>query len=156
MGPIRIRVLVQVAGGSRQKKIYDEKTLEYRETQQTSLPYPYPYGFIIGTNAEAGDCVDCFLITRDQLTSGTVVECEPVGLLWQEEDGEIDHKVLAILPGQVSVLGQELLREFHEFMFTIFARHPEIKLKVGPILSREEALHHLEKSRFEYQRWNAI
>src|SRR5512139_4154132 len=100
-----IQMLVQVAAGSCDRRIYNEMTLEYLETRPGSRPYPYPYGFIVGTRAQDGACVDCYLITSDQVTAGSIVECEPVGLLLQDEDGEMDHKVLATLPGQDVELG---------------------------------------------------
>jgi inorganic pyrophosphatase len=142
-----IKVCIQVEAGSCNKNFYNERTLEYLETRPGSRPYPYPYGFIIGTSAADGDCVDCYLITSDRLPSGTIVECEPVGLLLQDEDGEIDHKVLAAIPGQDVALGQELLREMQEFIYAIFAKYPDMRVRVGPILPREAALHHLQKSR---------
>ena len=104
-----IKVLIQVEAGSCDRNLYNERTLEYLETQRGSRPYPYPYGFIIGTSATDGDCVDCYLITSDRLAAGTIVECEPIGLLLQDENGEVDHKVLAAIPGQEVVIGQELL-----------------------------------------------
>ncbi len=141
-----IQVLIQVAAGSSDKSIYNERTLEYLETRRVSQSYPYPYGFIINTHAEDGDCVDCYLITSERLTSGTLVECEPIGLLLQDEDGEIDHKVLAAIPGQDVALGQELLRELQEFIYAIFAKYPYMQVRVGPILPREASLHHLQES----------
>jgi inorganic pyrophosphatase len=139
-----LQMMIQVAAGFCDRKIYDERTLEYLETRPGSLPYPYPYGFIIGTSAEDGACVDCYLITKDKVTSGTIVECEPVGLLLQDEGGEIDHKVLAVLPGQDVILGPELLQELQEFIYAIFADAPDMKVRVGPLLSREAALDHLQ------------
>jgi inorganic pyrophosphatase len=141
-----IQMLVQVAAGSCDRQIYNERTLEYLGTRFGSRPYPYPYGFIIGTNAEDGACVDCYLITRDRLVAGSIVECEPVGLLLQDEDGEIDHKILAVIPGQEVVVGQKLLRELQTFIGAIFAGHPELRVCVGPILPREAALKHLRES----------
>lgn len=140
-----IQVLIQVAAGSCDKNFYNERTLEYLETQHGSRPYLYPYGFIIGTSAVDGDCVDCYLITSDKVTPGTIVECEPVGLLLQDEDGEIDHKVLAAIPGHDVVLGPDLLRELQEFIYAIFAQYPDVEIRVGPILPREAALDHLQK-----------
>jgi inorganic pyrophosphatase len=96
------RGAIQVAGGSCEKKLYNERTLECRETRRTARPYPYPYGFIIGTSAADGGCVDCYLITQDRLKAGTIVACEPVGLLEQDEGGEVDHKVLAVCPARMS------------------------------------------------------
>jgi inorganic pyrophosphatase len=141
-----IQMLIQVATGSCDRNIYNERTLEYLETRPGSHPYPYPYGFIVGTSAEDGACVDCYLITGDRLTAGTIVECEPVGLLLQDEDGEIDHKVLACIPGQEVAVGQELLRELQAFIGAIFAGHPEMRVCVGPILPRQAALKHLQES----------
>jgi len=140
-----IKVLIQVAAGSCDRKVYNESTLEYLETQRGSRPYLYPYGFIVGTSAADGDCVDCYILSSDKLTAGSIVECEPVGLLLQDESGEIDYKVLAALPGQDVEIGSELLKRLQEFILDIFSEYPEMVVRVGPILSREAALHHLEK-----------
>jgi inorganic pyrophosphatase len=139
-----MKVLIQVEAGSRDRKLYDEKTLEYRETRQMPQPFPYPYGFIIGTSAEDGDAVDCYLITKDRLQAGTIVECEPIGLLEQHEADEIDHKVLAALPGQDVELGNELLKELQDFIYAIFAHFQEPHVRVGPILPPEAALQHIQ------------
>jgi hypothetical protein len=40
------------------------------------------------------------------LKAGSIVECEPSGLLEQDEDGDIDHKVLAAISGQNVELGR--------------------------------------------------
>ena len=138
-----IQMLIQVAAGSCHRKIYNERTLEYLETRPGSRPYTYPYGFIVGTSAEDGACVDCYLITSDKVTSSAIVECEPVGLLLQDEDGEIDHKILAAIPGQAVIVGPELLQELQEFIYAIFAGYP---VRVGPILPREAALEYLQTS----------
>jgi inorganic pyrophosphatase len=142
-----IQVLIQVAAGSCDKNFYNESTLELRETRRIARPYPYPYGFIIGSSAADGDCVDCYLITQDTLTAGTIVEGEPIGLLEQLENREQDHKVLAAIPGQEIALGQELLQELQDFIYAIFARYPDMHVQVGPILPKEAALHHLQESR---------
>ena len=139
-----IQMLIQAAAGSCDRDIYNERTLEYLETRHGSRAYPYPYGFITGTSAADGDCVDCYLITRDKLMAGTIVECEPLGLLLQDEAGELDHKVLAGIPGQDVALGQELLQELQTFIYAIFDDDPGVR--VGPILPREAALDHLQKS----------
>jgi molybdenum cofactor cytidylyltransferase len=139
-----IEVLVQVAAASREKRVYNERTLEYLETRCTARPYPYPYGFVIATSAADGDCVDCYVLTHDILQAGTIVACEPVGLLEQDEGGEVDHKVLAALSGQAVVLGHELLQELQDFIAALFAAYPDSHVRVGPLLPREAALRHLQ------------
>jgi inorganic pyrophosphatase len=139
-----IKVCVQVAAGSREKHRYDEKTLEYKGTSWVSRPYPYPYGFILGTSGADGDNVDCYLITHERLQAGMMVECEPIGLLEQDEDGEIDPKVLAALPGQEVELGQALLQELRDFIYSVFAQYPDVSVRVGDILPREAARRYIQ------------
>lgn len=142
-----IKVYIQVAAGSRISNSYNEKTLEYKESREVSRPYPYPYGFILGTNAADGDNVDCYIITRDSLKPGTIVECEPFGLLEQNEGEEVDHKILASMPGQDVEISQALLQELQEFIYALFSRYPDMNVRVGPILPREAALSHIESCR---------
>ena len=139
-----IKMLIQVEAGSRDKNLYNEKTLEYKGASRISLPYPYPYGFIIGTSAADGESVDCYLITNDKIKSGSIVECEPIGLLEQEEDGKIDHKVLAAIPGQAVEVGPELHEELRGFIYAVFAQFPEVPVSIGRILPREAALNHIQ------------
>ena len=119
--------------------LYDENTLEHKGSRQVPLPYPYPYGFILGTSAADEDGVDCYIITKDALASGSVVECLPVGLLDMVEDGEEDRKVLAAIPGQDVQLTQELLEQLRDFICALFAQFPEVDVRVGRILSAQEA-----------------
>ena len=142
-----IKVLIQVEAGSRERNLYNEKTLEFKGKHQMSRPFPYPYGFIIGTSAADGDCVDCYIITRDKLQAGSIVECEPVSLMEQDEDGEIDHKVLAALPGQTVEPGEGLLAELRDFIYTLSAPFPEVHIRIGRILPREAALKHIQEFR---------
>jgi inorganic pyrophosphatase len=142
-----IQVFIEVEAGSCHRNRYDEKTLEYKGTRRASRPYPYPYGFIIGTTATDGDSVDCYVITNDCLKPGTIVECEPIGLLEQDEDGEADHKVLATIPGQNAELNQELLEVLREFIYGVFTQFPGTRVRVGRILPRQTALDHIRECR---------
>jgi inorganic pyrophosphatase len=142
-----IKVFVQSEAGSRENSAYNEKTLEFKRIRLVSHPYPYPYGFILNTTADDGDNLDCYIITSDPLKTGTIVECEPIGLLEQHEGDEIDHKILARLPGQDVETGPELLQQLQSFIQAIFAAHPEIHVTVGPMLSRNAALDFIEKCR---------
>ena len=140
-----IQVFIEAEAGSRNKNRYDENTLEYKETGQVSKPYPYPYGFILGTRGPDGDSVDCYILTKDSLRAGTIVECEPIGLLEQNEGEEIDHKVLAALPGQEIELDSKLRKELSDFIYATFSEFPEVNVHVGRILSQEAALRHIQK-----------
>ena len=142
-----IKVLIQVEAGSYERHLYNEKTLEYKGSSRLSRPFPYPYGFIIGTSAADGDCVDCYIITKDYLKAGNIIECEPVGLLEQDEDGEDDHKVLAALPGQDVELSHKLQVELRNFIYAVIDPFPDVHIRVGHILPHEAALQYIQRHR---------
>ena len=76
-----IKVLLQAKAESCERNLYNEKTLEYKGNSRLSRAFPYPYGFILGTSAADGDCVDCYFIIKDKVKAGTIIHCEPVGLV---------------------------------------------------------------------------
>lgn len=141
-----VKVLIQTAGGTSERRVYDEQTLEYLGSRQFSIPtpYPYPYGFIIGTYSDDGGCVDCYVITPESLEAGSIVECEPVGLLEQHEGAEIDHKILAALPGQNIELTLDVVETLRNFIYASFANLVD-GIKVGELQSREQALQHIQE-----------
>lgn len=144
-----IEVFIAVEKGSRQRHLYDEMTLEHRGSRQISLPYPYHYGFILGTRAEDSDNVDCYVITDEPLKHGRTVECVPVGLLEMEEDGQDDRKILAALPGQDVALDEALLATLRDFIYGVFAHFPETTVLVGRLHSEQEARRYIRRHQVE-------
>jgi inorganic pyrophosphatase len=142
-----MRVLIENEAGSRIKNTYDEQTLAFVSNAKVSAAYPYPYGFAIGTRSGDGDAVDCFVLTDRPLAAGTVVECEPIGLLEQIEDGEIDHKVLAALPGTSRPLDEATLAKLTAFIAAVFAHVPGKKMSIGRLLDRQAADAYLAQCR---------
>ena len=94
------KVFVQNEAGSTTKHRHFDKTQELVGTEEVSHPYPYAYGFIVGTTSGDGDNLDCYVLTDRQLTTGDVIDCEPIALLEQHEDGDEDHNVLATPVGE--------------------------------------------------------
>jgi inorganic pyrophosphatase len=90
-----VNVFIENEAGSSRKNHHDEKSLRFQRSELVSRAYPYPYGFIVGTVNADGDCLDCFVITGQQLKTGDVVACDAIGLMEQTEDGLSDHNVLA-------------------------------------------------------------
>jgi inorganic pyrophosphatase len=140
-----IKVLIQAEAGSNAKLRYDEKTLKYIGIGRVSRPYPYPYGFVIDTTAPDGDNVDCYVLGNTHLKSGTIVECDPVGLLEQVETGESDHKVLAVIAGQKGAVLDGVLEVLQQFIYGVFSDFPDESVTVGPIHSRDAALRYIRE-----------
>ena len=132
-----IDVFIENEAGSDKKNIFDEKTLEYKKTVTVSRTYPFPYGFIPNTLSGDGDCLDCFVITKQKLNSRQMVECEPIGLVEQFEDGKEDHKILTVLKGESYTLtdeAKEMIKEFIEHVFDHLKSKKRKTVKVGRFL----------------------
>lgn len=139
-----VKVLIQAEAGSCEITRYDEKMLKPIGVSRLSRPYPYPYGFVVETTAADGDNVDCYVFGDKHLTSGTIVDCELVGMLEQIESGEPDHKVLAVVAGQKATLPDGVLAVLKHFIYAVFSEYPESTVTVGPIHSREIAVQYVQ------------
>ncbi|MFY9686179.1 MAG: inorganic diphosphatase [Pseudolabrys sp.] len=142
-----MQVFIENQAGSRRKNIYDERTLRHLRTVDVSASYPYPYGFVIGTVSGDDDAVDCFVLTSEPLTAGTMLECDPIGLLEQVEDGEIDHKVLAVPSGGSATIDDAVVAALKEFVSGVFSHIPDKRMEIGRLLDRDAAESYLRQCR---------
>ena len=138
-----IRVFVPNEAGSNRKNYHDEKTLEYRHSQVVSNAYPFPYGFILGTDGSDGCNVDCFVITSRRLRTGQIVDCEPIALMEQFEDGVDDHNVLARLLDEAVVLTEQLKQDLASHVLACFGHVDGKRMSVGRFLGAGDAYAHI-------------
>ncbi|MGE0563452.1 MAG: inorganic diphosphatase [Pseudolabrys sp.] len=134
-----MQVFIENEAGSCEKRTYDESSLRLVKTAPVSAPYPFPYGFIPGTRSGDGDAADCFVLTRQALKSGTTVACKPVALLEQIEDGDVDHKVIAVPDGDDDTIDSADEAALRGFVQTVFAHVTGKTMIVGRLLGREAA-----------------
>lgn len=99
--------VIEIPAGTNKKVEYDTKGKVFRVDEKNGveriiefLPYPANYGFIPSTLSDTltggdGDALDV-LVLAEALETGTVIECIPVGVLRLMDDGEEDHKIIAI------------------------------------------------------------
>lgn len=144
-----MKVFIENEAGSWVKHEHNEKTLELLDTSQVSRPYPVPYGFVLNTTAEDGDNVDCFVLTKRPIGTGDIVDCEPIGLMEQIEDGEVDHKVLAILPGEQQALDSEIRQTLIDFANHVFDDIAGKTMNIGRFLDKDAALQYVLQHRDE-------
>ena len=140
-----MQVFIENEAGSRRKNIYDERTLRLLRTVDVSASYPYPYGFVIGTVSGDDDAVDCFVLTAEPLAAGTTLECNPIGLLEQVEDGEIDHKVLAVPSGASATIDEATIAALKKFIASVFAHVPDKRMEIGRVLGPDAAENYLRQ-----------
>ena len=135
-----MKVLIENEAGSLIKHLYDERTFKLMSTRKLQRAYPFPYGFIIGTESGDGMCLDCFLLTRNAIPSGEIVEAEPIAMFEQIEDGKEDHNILAVPVGQRFELTAEIQDVLRDFVMNVFADVRGKSMTVGRFLGKEEAL----------------
>ena len=140
-----MKVFIENEAGSTVKHEHNEKTLELKSTTTVSRAFLFPYGFVLNTTAEDGDNVDCYVLTGRKLRTGEIVDCEPVGLMEQVEDGEVDHKVFAHLVGEPQVLNDAQKAALVEFAKHVFDHIPGKRMEIGRFLDRKAAVDYLEQ-----------
>ena len=141
-----MKVFIENESGSDKKNIFNEKTLEYSRSYTVSARYPFPYGFVLDTTSGDRDNLDCFLLTDKPYKSGEVVEAEPIGMYEQIENGETDHKILAVPVGETWNIDEKIERTFREFGAKVFAHLPKNDVQIGRFLGIEDALKLLSAS----------
>ncbi|MGH6876263.1 MAG: inorganic diphosphatase [Rhizomicrobium sp.] len=138
-----MRVFIQNEAGSFVKNFHDEKTLTFRGTARVSRAYPLPYGFILNTTGDDGLNLDCFVLTKTSLHTGQIVECDPVGLMEQMEDGKEDHNVLAVLRDEEERLDSKTKQELIEFVSHVFDHVAGKMVLTGNFRGRESAIDYI-------------
>ena len=88
--------------------------------------------------------MDCYILGSGDYRSGSILECEPIGLLEQWEAGEPDHKVLAVLAGEDETLPAGILDILQDFIYGVFSEFPDYRVSVGPVRPKANAVAYLE------------
>ena len=93
-----VNVIVEIRKGERNKYEFDKETgrLFLDRVNGTTLGYPSDYGYIPDTLCEDGDPLDALLIIDESVPHGTVVPSRPIGVLYFEDDGEMDEKLIVV------------------------------------------------------------
>ena len=141
------QIFIENEAGSATKNTYDEKTLQLIGCQAVSRAYPFPYGFVLNTRSGDGDGVDCFLVTGKSLRTGDIVECDPVYLLEQIEDGEVDHKVLCVPAGSSGFVDDRAVADIRDFIESVFSHIPGKSMQLGSLLGATEAVEYVRNCR---------
>jgi len=142
-----IVVFIENEAGTNVKNLHDEVSLRHTGTLRVARAYPYPYGFVVNTTNEDGDGLDCYVLTERALRRGDLVECEPIGLMEQLEDGVPDHNVLAVLPGEPKLVNDVVRRELTEFVSHVFDDIPGRVVRAGEFRDAQVAGELIERCR---------
>ncbi len=96
--PNEFNAVIEIPKDSDNKYEYDEEldVMKLDRTLHSSLHYPVDYGFIPETRAEDGDHTDVIVLTSYPVFPGCVITVRPIGIMFMEDGGEIDNKIVAV------------------------------------------------------------
>ena len=97
--PDNINVIIEVPMGGEPVKYEIDKdsgALFVDRFLYTPMRYPGNYGFTPHTLCGDGDPLDVVVMNSRPLVPGSVIRCRPIGVLYMEDDGGQDEKILAV------------------------------------------------------------
>ena len=98
VGGGQINVVVEIPKGSMLKVEWNRELacFELDRVEPGIFAKPVNYGFIPQTLDEDGDELDVLLVTAEGIPTGVFTKAKVIGILNFEDDGEMDHKVIAV------------------------------------------------------------
>lgn len=102
--PQVVNVVIEIQKGSRNKIEVDKETgrLFLDRVNGTLLGYPADYGYVPNTLCDDGDPLDALIIIDESLPHGVVVPARAVGVLYFEDDNEMDEKLICVPADDIS------------------------------------------------------
>ncbi len=102
--PAVVNVVIENPKGSRLKVEYNAEYGYFfiDRIHQTHLGSPTDYGFIPSTLDEDNDALDILLVTDDALPTGMVAEMRVLGVMYMNDSGEVDNKLIGVIKSDKS------------------------------------------------------
>lgn len=103
--PHDVNVIVEVPLGGEPVKYEMDKasgTMFVDRILYTAMQYPGNYGFIPHTLSGDGDPVDVLIANHRPIVPGAVISCKPIGVLFMEDEGGADEKLIAVPSNHIS------------------------------------------------------
>jgi inorganic pyrophosphatase len=93
-----VNTVIEIPEGSMLKIEYrrDTATFEIDRVEPSIFPKPASYGFIPQTLDDDGDELDTMVVCGEPIPTGVHLKVRIIGVMNFEDDGEIDHKVVAV------------------------------------------------------------
>lgn len=90
--------VIEIPKGSKNKYEMDKETglLILDRVLYTSTHYPANYGFIPLTYSDDLDPLDVMVVCSEIIAPMSLVRCYPVGAISMQDEGMVDHKIIAI------------------------------------------------------------
>lgn len=97
--PAHVRAVIEIPKGSSNKYELDKLSglLRLDRVLSSAVYYPANYGFIPQTFAEDDDPLDILVFCSEKIPTLCVCDARIVGMMSMVDDGQPDHKIIAVL-----------------------------------------------------------
>ena len=111
--------VIEISKGSNMKYELDKKTglLSLDRVLFTATYYPMNYGFIPRTYGDDNDPLDVLLLCSQPIQPMTIVRSYPIGVMYMEDGGKGDEKIIAIPYGEPTYMGYTDVKELPKHIF---------------------------------------
>lgn len=159
-GDEKIRALVEIPKGSRNKYEFDEETkeIEFDRRLFGAVSFPTDYGFVRDTRTEEGDPLDILVCVAEPTFPGCIVPVKVIALLKMRADDGRDDKVVGVPAGdpawnkidEIDELPGDLKDEIAHF-FAVYTDLEGEEVEIDGWGSSDEALELIEDCRQRYR-----
>lgn len=111
--------VIEISKGSNMKYELDKKTgmLALDRVLFTATYYPMNYGFIPRTYGDDHDPLDVLLLCSHPIQSMTIVRSYPIGVMYMEDSGMGDEKIIAIPYSEPTYMNYTDITELPKHIF---------------------------------------
>lgn len=153
--------VIEIPKGSNMKYELDKKTglLFLDRVLFTATYYPLNYGFIPRTYGDDNDPLDVLLLCSQPIQPMTIVRSYPIGVMYMDDGGKGDEKIIAIPYSEPTYMGYTDVKElpkhiFEELkhFFSVYKQLESKKTDVKEIGGPIEAVAVIEKTMENYKK----
>ena len=153
--------VIEIPKGSNMKYELDKKTglLSLDRVLFTATYYPLNYGFIPRTYGDDNDPLDVLLLCSQPIQPMTIVRSYPIGVMYMDDGGKGDEKIIAIPYSEPTYMGYTDVKElpkhiFEELkhFFSVYKQLESKKTDVKEIGGPIEAVAVIEKAMENYKK----
>ena len=111
--------VIEISKGSNMKYELDKKTgmLALDRVLFTATYYPMNYGFIPRTYGDDNDPLDVLLLCSQPIQPMTIVRSYPIGVMYMEDGGMGDEKIIAIPYSDPTYMNYTDIKELPKHIF---------------------------------------
>ncbi|QOJ14942.1 MAG: inorganic diphosphatase [Planctomycetia bacterium] len=122
--PLHFKTVIEIPSGSRNKYELDKGSglLRLDRVISSSVMYPANYGFIPQTLGEDDDPLDVLVYCTEEIPPLCICRARAVGLMSMIDNGQADHKIVAVLMEDPHYAEYENATDFPRHVFRMLKR----------------------------------